>query len=274
MAARKMLLCLAHPDDESFGMGGTIAKYASAGAEITLVCATKGEAGTVDDDFLEGYESIADLREKELSCAARKLEIKKVIYLDYRDSGMAGSSDNQHKQAFMQAKESVVAAKLDKIFQDVKPEIVITFDETGGYHHPDHIAIHKATVRAFENNEGKFQPEALYFMARSRKRLRRIVRLMPLLGKNPKKYGRNEDIDLTQLVADGDTVPHVAIEYSEVLAKKEAADRCHASQFDGSGSGTNFITRLIRRVGKNEDTFTRYLPLAADNYRSKDLFEI
>lgn len=274
MSPNKMLICLAHPDDESFGMGGTIAKYANEGTEITLVCATKGEAGTVDSEFLTHYESIAALREHELACAARVLGIHEVIYMGYRDSGMAGSDDNQHIQSFVQADEGEVVTKLIRIMENSKPDIVITFDETGGYHHPDHIAIHQATIHAFNEIGAKFQPKALYVMARSRKRLRRMVRFMPLMGKNPKKVGRNKDIDLTRLVADGDTIPHVAIDYGEILAQKEEADRCHASQFDGGGAGSRFFMRLMRRIVKNQDVFTRYHPPATDVYRGNDLFEI
>ena len=86
-----MLAVLAHPDDESFGMGGTLALYARRGVAVHLVCATRGEAGEVDEQLLSGKRSIAELRENELRCAAQKLGLAGVHFLGYRDSGMAGS---------------------------------------------------------------------------------------------------------------------------------------------------------------------------------------
>ena len=93
MATQKptLLSVLAHPDDESFGMGGTLALYAQKGWDVYLVCATRGEVGTVDPHHLEGFSSIAELREGELRCAAQHLGLKDVFFLDYHDSGMPGS---------------------------------------------------------------------------------------------------------------------------------------------------------------------------------------
>src|SRR3989304_5201223 len=88
---KKILAALAHPDDESFGMGGTLALYAQRGVDVHLVCATRGEAGTVEAEHLEGYASIAERRVAELRCAALRLGLSGVHFLDYRDSGMPGS---------------------------------------------------------------------------------------------------------------------------------------------------------------------------------------
>ena len=94
-----ILSVLAHPDDESFGMGGTLAHYANRGVSVHLICATRGEVGEVDPEYLENFESIAERRESELRCAANKLGLSGVHFLDYRDSGMPGSEDNQHPRS-------------------------------------------------------------------------------------------------------------------------------------------------------------------------------
>src|SRR3972149_7539036 len=146
---KTILAVLAHPDDESFGMGGTLAYYATKGVEVHLVCATRGEAGTVDAEFMKGYKTIAKLREAELRCAAKALGLKSVSYLGYRDSGMAGSKDNQHARSLLSAPVDEVAAKILAHIRRLKPQVVLTFDEVGGYHHPDHIAVNRGTVRAF-----------------------------------------------------------------------------------------------------------------------------
>ena len=94
----------AHPDDETFGIGGTLAKYASDGVNVYYICATRGEAGEVSTpELMTGYSSVGDLRWTELKCAAQALGLIDVIYLGYRDSGMAGSEDNNHPQALATA---------------------------------------------------------------------------------------------------------------------------------------------------------------------------
>ena len=278
---KNMLICLAHPDDESFGMGGTIAYYANRGVDIHLICATRGEAGTVDDHFLEDYSSIADLRENELNCAAQVLGISEVIYLDYRDSGMQGSPDNQHKDAFIKAAEEDIAEKIVREIRRIKAQVVITFDSTGGYHHPDHIAIHNATIRAFRSagdhsaypdSGAPYSPKKLYVNARSRRRVRMMVKLMPLVGRDPKRLGRNQDIDLTLLAADDDTPAHVTINYRSVSQQKIQADRCHASQIGDNGLNFSSLIRFFWRFTGQKDRFTRLFPETKKSFRGKDLF--
>lgn len=278
---KRMLICLAHPDDESFGMGGTIAYYAKQGVEIYLICATRGEAGTVDDHFLEGYSSIGELREDELKCAANVLGIAKVIYLDYRDSGMRGSADNQHKRAFINVAEEDIAEKIVRVIRRIRPQVLLSFDATGGYHHPDHIAIHKATVLAFHSasdpsafpDTGEaYAPQSLYVNALSRRRVRMMVKLMPLVGRDPKRLGRNQDIDLTLLAVDDDTPAHVTINYASVSQQKKDADRCHASQIGDNGLSFSSIARFFWRMAGQKDRFTRLFPETDDHYRSQDLF--
>ena len=104
-----------------------------------MICATKGEAGTVDPEFLEGYDSIASMRESELLCAAEQLGLKKVHFLDYCDSGMEGSEENAHPNAFINAPLEVITEQVVEYIREFKPDVVLTFDPVGGYHHPDHI---------------------------------------------------------------------------------------------------------------------------------------
>ena len=98
---KKILAILAHPDDETFGMGGTLAYYAAHGADVKLICTTRGEAGDVAPAFLEKYDTVAELRAAELACAANKLGISEYHFLGYRDSGMTGAPSNEHPQALM-----------------------------------------------------------------------------------------------------------------------------------------------------------------------------
>jgi len=144
-----MLVVVAHPDDETFGMGGTLALYAHLGVEIHLICATRGEVGEVDAEKLKGFSSIGELREHELRCAADVLGLRKVHFLGYRDSGMLGSDDNSHPDAFINAPRDHVAEKIAVMMREIKPDVALTFDPIGGYMHPDHIAAHKEEKKSF-----------------------------------------------------------------------------------------------------------------------------
>lgn len=274
---KKILFVLAHPDDESFGFGGTIALYASQGVEVHLLCATRGEAGTVDSHYLKKYKSVARLREQELRCAAKALGLKSVKFLGYRDSGMAGSKDNRHPKSLLRAPLKAVAGKIAGHMRRLKPQVVITFDAVGGYHHPDHIAIHNATVAAFlsvKDSKSKakgYRPERLYYNAINRRRLRRIVAMMRLSGKDPTKVGRNQDIDLTELTKDKDTPPHVTVNYRRVQHLKDKADACHASQVEGRFSRLSLVEFVSRLAGRR-DSYTRAYPPTPENFRANNLF--
>ena len=106
---------------------------------------------------------MAEVREEELRCAAEVLGLKDVYFLDYRDSGMPGSIDNTHPQALAAAPIEEVAKKVALFIRKLKPQVVLTFDPIGGYHHPDHIAIQLATVEAFKlaSDPGFVDPDGL-----------------------------------------------------------------------------------------------------------------
>jgi N-acetyl-1-D-myo-inositol-2-amino-2-deoxy-alpha-D-glucopyranoside deacetylase len=260
-----ILSVLAHPDDESFGMGGTLALYAQKGSDVYLVCATRGEVGDVDPEHMQGFSSIAELRESELRCAAKHLGLKDVFFLDYRDSGMPGSPDNEHPDAQVAHSVDEVAGKVVKYIREIKPDIVLTFDPIGGYRHPDHIHIHNATVLAFEKaadenfhpeSGAPFQPGKLYFHTFPRGFLKMAVRLMPLIGKNPRKFGRNGDIDMLS-IAEVNFPTHAKIDISPVQSLKAAASACHASQ-GGIQMRTGIMGLYIKLFGEHEEYMQAY----------------
>src|SRR5262245_51942144 len=111
-APRTLLVVYAHPDDESFGNAGTLARYAAEGVAVHYACATRGECGEVAPELLDGYADIAALRSAELACAAETLGLAAVHFLGYRDSGMAGSPDNQHPDALVQAASDRLASQV------------------------------------------------------------------------------------------------------------------------------------------------------------------
>ncbi len=276
---KTILAVLAHPDDESFGMGGTLALYARHGHNVYLVCATRGEAGTVDPHHMAGFSSIAELREAELRCAAQHLGLKGVFFLDYRDSGMPGAPDNQHPNAHINAPLEEVAGKVVRFIRQLRPDVVITFDPIGGYRHPDHIHIHNATVLAFERADdpafhpqagAPFKPGRLYFHTVPRGFLKFGVMLLKLLGRDPKKWGRNGDIDLESL-ANVNFPTHVRINYRAVSQAKAQASICHASQ-GGAQMRSGFLGLVFRLLGEHDTYMQAYPPVNGKIRIKTDLF--
>lgn len=158
----RLMCVLAHPDDESLGMGGTLAKYAAEGVETYLVTATRGERGWWGDEKeYPGLEALGKIREAELLNAARELGLREVNFLDYVD----GDLDRAHP--------AEITAQITAHLKRVKPHLVVTFDPNGAYGHPDHIAICQFTTAAVlaaadPNYSNTFTPHRvtkLYFMA-------------------------------------------------------------------------------------------------------------
>ncbi len=277
---KTVLAVLAHPDDESFGLGGTLALCARQGYNTYLICATGGEAGTVDAEHLNGFKNTAELRSNELKRAAKILGLTEVFLLGYRDSGMPGTEENKHPDAQINHSVDEVAAKVVKYIRELKPDVVITFDPIGGYKHPDHIHIHQATVLAFEKaNDASFHPEAgspfkpraLYYQVFSRPILRWMVRLMPLFGKDPTKFGRNEDVNLKEL-AEVDFPIHVRLDLTPVAEIKLEAGRQHASQ-GGSQMRRGWMGFMTRVLSEREEFMRAYPPVPEGRHKvANDLF--
>jgi LmbE family N-acetylglucosaminyl deacetylase len=279
MEKKVILVVLAHPDDETFGMGGTLALYAQQGVDVYLVCATRGEVGDVPAEMMSGYSSIAELREHELVEAARILGLKNIDFLGYRDSGMAGSPDNTHPQALAAAPLDEVAGKVAQYIRKYRPQIVLTFDPIGGYRHPDHIAIQRAAEKAFyaagdasffPGDYPAFSPDKLYFHTMPKGMLRFGIFLMKLVGRDPHKFGRNGDIDLAS-IAEVSFPVNAVIHYLPVIELRERAAASHASQ-GGTQITRGGVIGQIRRVFGAKDTFMRAYPVPT-RHVEKDLFE-
>lgn len=277
-SGRSLLVILAHPDDESFGPGGTLALYASRGVDVHLICATRGELGDLPPDPLPDDLDLGTLREQELSCAADHLGLASVHFLGYRDSGMPGSPENQDPRALASKPTKEVTARLVTLIRRLRPQVVLTFDPAGGYLHPDHVAISLATTRAFHaalddqdvgNGLPSFQPQKLYYHTFSRRLLRPTIKLLKLLGKDPRHWGRNGDIDLVEIASQEFPV-HARIDYRSVLEQKRRAAACHLSQ---GTPPTRGLTGLLFRLAQRHETFMRAYPPAPEGLRESDLFE-
>ncbi|MBA3644524.1 MAG: PIG-L family deacetylase [Chloroflexia bacterium] len=175
-----LLVIFAHPDDESFGCAGVMAIASERGVPITLISATRGEAGKTGIPELDTPEVLGAVREQELRAAAAAVGVGDVRFLDYRDSGMAGTPENDDPRSLHQAPEADVVAKLVPHLRAVRPATVISFGPDGIYGHPDHLAMHRAAVAAVHAAADPgylpavgepWQIRALYFNATPRERL-------------------------------------------------------------------------------------------------------
>lgn len=159
MTDRRLLLVHAHPDDETLNTGATMAKYVAEGAHVTLVTCTLGEEGEIippelahlaagDDDMLGDY------RIGELDAACKALGVEDHRFLGgaggWRDSGMMGAGSNRRPNAFYRADLDEAAGELVKVIREVRPQVLVTYDDNGFYGHPDHIQAHRVSWRAFE----------------------------------------------------------------------------------------------------------------------------
>ena len=278
----KKTLCFigAHPDDETFGLGSTLAYYAATGVKVYYICATRGEAGTNNLNQLREFKSLAELRSDELNCAAKILGLAGVVHLGYRDSGMLGTDDNNHPEALVVAPISEVTERIVKAIRNLKPNVIITHDPIGGYRHPDHVTIHNATVNAFEvvadptrypETGPAFQPSKLYFHVFSRKLLTVAIKLMPLFGQDPYHSGQNKDVNLAS-VAQVDFPIHAVIRPTRTaIRRRKEAMLCYESQ-RRSGPPRRNLLFLLRRFLGQRDLFMRAYPLVKEA-REHDLFE-
>ena len=156
---RRLMLVHAHPDDETIGTGATMATYAAAHALVTLITCTLGEEGEI---LLPGLEHLAADRDDglgqhrvgELAAACEALGVKDHRFLGgpgrWRDSGMMGTPANDRPECFWQADLDEAVRELVAIVREVRPQVIVTYDEHGGYGHPDHIQAHRVATAAFD----------------------------------------------------------------------------------------------------------------------------
>jgi N-acetyl-1-D-myo-inositol-2-amino-2-deoxy-alpha-D-glucopyranoside deacetylase len=233
-APRRLLLVHAHPDDETLYTGGTIARYADAGVHVTVVTCTLGEEGEVIPDGLRGLEStfadqLGGYRFCELRAACAALGVADHRFLGgigrWRDSGMAGTTANGHPRAFVNGYLDEQVHALAEILSEVRPQVVVGYDRTGGYGHPDHIRAHQVTMAAVGSGASDAGVEAVYWTVMSRTTLRDGLAALARLDGLP-----------FALPADGvlPTVPDEAVtttvDVGAQLPAKMTALREHATQ--------------------------------------------
>jgi len=241
-AAKRLLLVHAHPDDETINNGVTMAKYAALGAQVTLVTCTRGEEGEVLVNELANLASdkddkLGEHREIELKDAMDELGIKDFRFLGapskkWRDSGMMGTPANDRDDVFWQADLDEASNELVKIILEIKPQVLITYDEFGGYGHPDHIKAHRVAMRAAElaANQG-WQVNKIYWNTMPRSVIQMGIEKMKEVGSD--FFGAESADDLP--FAKPDELVSTVVNAPEYVPAKLAAMKAHATQISVDG---------------------------------------
>lgn len=272
-----LLAVYAHPDDEAFSSGGVIARLAAEGVCTYLVCATRGEVGEISDPALATPETLGAVREGELRCAAETMGVAELIFMDYRDSGMVGTSENEDPRAFVNAPAETVIRQLVSILRRLRPQAIATFEPNGGYGHPDHIAIHKHTVSAFHlaadptyhpELGAAWQTERLFYSSIPRMFFDEMRREMEALGLD------TSELDHFAEDAAGwpDEAVNVIVDVSSSVEAKWQALNCHRTQF---GPGNLFRRLPDERVKRlmSREYFSLAWPQVDENFRMNGLFD-
>jgi len=229
-AGYRILLVHAHPDDETINNGATMALYAARGAQVTLVTCTRGEEGEV---LVPGLSHLASShedglgahREVELANAMIELGISDHRFLgSFRDSGMMGTDSNNRPDVFWQADLDTAARLLVSIIDEIKPHILITYDEIGGYGHPDHIKAHLVAMRASELSE--WQIKKIYWNTMPKSVIAAGIAAMKEIGSDFFGTDNVDDIPF----AKEDSLVTTLIDANEFVDAKMAAMKAHETQ--------------------------------------------
>lgn len=276
---KTLLAVLAHPDDESFGPGGTFARYSAENVAVHIAIATDGAAGSVAEGHESARENLVAVRAGELDTAINVLGAT-LHRLDYRDSGMTGDPANEHPDAFINSDDYEAIGRIVRLIRECKPQVVITHDETGNYFHPDHIRCWEITTAAFyaasdpdhypELGLPTHQPDRLYYTAFSNRMVKFLTIILRLRRQDPTAWGRNKDINLTKLGYPAEKM-HARINYRAYWEQKVAASVAHASQGGGS-SRFRWMPNWMQKRLIATDTYIRAYPLVPDGFRETDLF--
>ena len=220
-----LLLVHAHPDDEAIMTGGVMMNAVAEGHRVVLVTATRGEVGEISNmDEATSRPRLAEIRTEELRLAGEILGVDRQVFLDYRDSGMRGTGDNDNPASFHQAPLTEAAERLAGILREERPEVVITYDPTGTYFHPDHVKAHHVTDAALDllKVEG-WEPRKLYWYGIPRSYIALMAERMAAAGL-PNPFGEIPGMGVP------DERLTTIVDVSPYLDRKREAFRAHLSQ--------------------------------------------
>jgi N-acetyl-1-D-myo-inositol-2-amino-2-deoxy-alpha-D-glucopyranoside deacetylase len=246
VTSRRLLLVHAHPDDETINNGATMARYVAEGAQVTLLTCTLGEEGEILVPELEQLaadqaDQLGGYRIWELRAAMTALGVSDIRFLGgpgrYRDSGMMGTPANGHARAFWNADLDEAVAYAVAVVRDVRPQVVVTYDENGGYGHPDHIQAHRVAMGAVAAAaDPAYRPDLgeawsvakVYWCCVPRSVLQRGIDALAAAGEESFFEGVTSADDLPFGVDDDQVA--AAVDGTAFVEQKDAAMRAHPTQ--------------------------------------------
>ena len=277
---KTLLAVLAHPDDESYGIGGTLARYSAEGVEVHVAIATDGSAGSIDPKWDGDRSKLSKARAQELEAAAKILGAQ-VHMLGYRDSGYVGDPTNEHPEAFMNIDPEQVIGKVVDLIRAIRPQVLVTHDKTGGYYHPDHIHCCQIATSAFHAagdleklpgiESDPLQPQKLYYAAFSDRWVKYISWILRLRGLDPTRMGRNQDIDFTKMGVPNELIT-TKINYRKYWEVKQLASAEHGSQGGGTGF-SRLVPVWLQKLLFGFESYILAYPQPSIKPHEKSLFE-
>jgi LmbE family N-acetylglucosaminyl deacetylase len=271
MADRPLTLMAvhAHPDDEATGTGGILARCAAEGIQTVLVTCTDGRCGdgpggVKPDEPGHDPAAVIAMRRAELEASCAVLKVSHLELLGYSDSGMMGWPTNNAPGSFWTTPVDDAAARLGELMQRYQPDVVVTYDESGGYGHPDHIQVHRVTMAAVDLVEG---PPKVYWSTVPRSWMEQVGERMRELGMEWEESERPVDTPPMGMPDDQITT---WVDTSGFTDQKYDALAAHASQSDGAfflNLGKERFAQLMR-----VETFVRVRDTTGAPVPEDDLF--
>ncbi len=281
-ASRCLVFVHAHPDDEALGTGGTIARYAADGTHVCVVTCTNGELGEVAEvpdlgPVEDVRRRLGEIRAAELAEACRRLGPVDLRMLGFHDSGMAGTVDNDDPKVFINQDLDHAVRKIVAIIREVRPQVLVTYNEIGFYGHPDHIRAHEAALRAVDaaadpsyGTGEAHQVAKVYYTAVPKSLLRAGRDLWGEMGAgDPDEFFAEEEIE--RIATDDDTVT-TAIDVAAYVERKFDALEAHRTQL---GTTERFlgIPEEYRNLAFGTEYYVLVRPDRVPESEEIDLFE-
>ena len=279
VTGKRVLAVYGHPDDEGQATG-TLAAFIAEGNDVTLLCATRGEVGEISDPSLSTPETLGYTRELELRAAMAQIGLTDVRFLPFRDSGTDGTPENDDERCFHQQPPEVAVPAILEVMREVRPHFVFTWQADGGYGHPDHVAVHRHTVAAFDvcgdpkahpETGEPWTPERLYWGARTMKQFAAVRLEMGERGLLDEPLDDETRERLDEMMARPEPEASVIVDSRPFIALRQRAASMHRTQF-GEGGMFSRVPEDLRDRFLGEERFYQARPAWSDGQQPRHDF--
>lgn len=241
----------AHPDDEAIATGGTMASLAEQGHRVILVTATRGELGEVAEGFLDEGETLAERRVAEMAAAAAVLGVSRQLFLGYEDSGMEGEASAERPGCFATADPDEAAGRLAAILDEESSDVLVVYDEHGGYGHPDHVQVHRVGMAAAD----RAGTPVVYMSTMDRGFMVALRRQ----AAETELFGADDELEGVDTMGEPSERITTELDVTPWLSTKQDAMRAHASQIGEDSFFLSMPDDMFARVW-GQEWFIRVRP--------------